>query len=44
MSHTDTTPPQVCGTCHGAGQVQTSIYNTTTGQTSVLNETCLDCP
>jgi DnaJ-class molecular chaperone len=42
MSHTDTTT-QTCGTCNGTGQVQVSIYNTATGQTTTNTETCLDC-
>jgi DnaJ-class molecular chaperone len=34
---------QTCGTCHGKGTVQVPITNTQTGQTQVLNQTCLDC-
>ncbi len=44
MSHTDTTQQQACGTCNDTGQVQVPIYNTATGQTTTLTETCLDCP
>lgn len=44
MSHTDTTTQQqACATCNGAGTVQKPIYNTATGQTTTVTETCLDC-
>lgn len=40
MAQTATT---CCTTCNGTGQVQVSIYNTATGQTTTNTETCLDC-
>jgi DnaJ-class molecular chaperone len=32
-----------CTTCGGRGTVQVQIYNTATGQTQTITQTCLDC-
>jgi DnaJ-class molecular chaperone len=34
---------RTCGTCGGSGTVQVEIYNTATGQTQTLTQTCTDC-
>jgi hypothetical protein len=45
MSHARTAERhRACGTCNDTGLVETSIYNTATGQTITSTETCLDCP
>jgi DnaJ-class molecular chaperone len=43
MTQANATAQQTCSTCNGTGQVQKSIYNTATGQTTTVTETCLDC-
>jgi len=35
--------PPPCPSCGGSGEVQTEMYNTATGQTDTLTETCLEC-
>lgn len=32
-----------CSSCHDTGTVAVEIYNTATGQTQTLNQTCTAC-